>query len=38
MKLAQSVENGLAGLGIVVDNGLIDLRARVPSRIKSMID
>lgn len=37
MKLAQFTENGLAGLGIVADNGLVDLRKRLPPHIKSMI-
>jgi 2-keto-4-pentenoate hydratase/2-oxohepta-3-ene-1,7-dioic acid hydratase in catechol pathway len=38
MKLAQFTENGLTGLGIVVDKGLVDLRKRLPPHIKSMVD
>jgi hypothetical protein len=38
MKLAQFSENGTNGLGIVVSNGLVDLRKRLPPHVHSMVD
>ena len=38
MKIAQFTENGMTGLGIVVSNGLVDLRKRLPPQVNSMID
>jgi 2-keto-4-pentenoate hydratase/2-oxohepta-3-ene-1,7-dioic acid hydratase in catechol pathway len=38
VKLAQFIECGTEGLGIAVDNGLVDLRDRLPSKIITMVD
>jgi 2-keto-4-pentenoate hydratase/2-oxohepta-3-ene-1,7-dioic acid hydratase in catechol pathway len=38
MKLAQFTEQGAVGIGIVVANGLVDLRNRLPSSVKTMVD
>jgi 2-keto-4-pentenoate hydratase/2-oxohepta-3-ene-1,7-dioic acid hydratase in catechol pathway len=38
MKLAQFSEQGAAGIGVVVADGLVDLRSRLPSKVKTMVD